>query len=191
MSVNQMDGYTPNAPDTVAGLDLRDSCVRMVWGSPNRDTSFFCHGWRRFTTRERFQRYWRRHLWHLRPRVALAGHSDPLGVAAWLGQQCLCIDWPCPTDCNLEGEMNLWGIPKTFTRAFDMALSANLRIQHDRVLSDRWLELQMLHRALARATEDLRRLSTSLRGIPLSRSLPPPWTPLDNLPPCVEDPIQF
>lgn len=180
------------APAMVAGIHLDKAVAHLVWGGPNEpDSGFYCHGWRRFSSRLDFQRYWKRHLWIFRPRVAVAGYSDPLGILPWLDRQGLCIEFPATSHCSDEGEMIMWGIPGTYARAFDVALSANLRVQHHRVLADGWLELQVLHRTLARVTDDLRRLSSNMTGIPPSLSLPSPISSLDDLPPYVQDPVPF
>lgn len=186
-----------DALDTAVGLDLgrgRPDGIRLVWGGHNDDHTFYCLAWRRFASRERFQHYWLRHLSHLQTRVAAYGRSDPLGIVAWLERQGVLVEWPAPTDRDLEGEMNLWMLPRAYTRAFDMALSANLRIRRDDVISDRWLRLQVLHHALAEITEDLRRLSINFGPPdPVSPSLPPPKTACEDrsLDPDEYDEIPF
>lgn len=181
-----------NAPAMVAGIHLDKAVARLVWGGPNEpDSGFYCDGWRRFSSRLAFQRHWNRHLRTFSPRVAVTGYFDPLGIVPWLDRQGLCIEFPETTYGDVEGQMVMWGIPGAYARAFDVALSANLRAQHHHVLADRWLELQVLHRTLARVTDDLRRLSSNMAGIPPTRSLPPPVTPLDDLPPYVDDPVPF
>lgn len=154
------EGLSP----VVVGMDLRGERVRLVWGVPDGESAFYVFGWRLFKSRSRFERFWTRMESRLgeprRLEAVVSGYSrDPLGILVWLRGQGVRLVQVLGTDLDVGSDLTLWGLPRTYRWAYDVALSGAYRTGAADRLHGLWIELQVAHRQVERITGDLRRLA--------------------------------
>lgn len=155
-------------PIIAIGIDISGGLARMVYGH-STEGEFDVLAWQCFRDIKRFEHYWKTRL-EAAPRkpssfrVAMPSHPYhpvDLGIGKWLEAKGIAVYRTAITGDGRQADLEVWGLPRTYGPAYDLALSAAYELDAAAILKGQWLTLESLTRELQQLSTELGRLSTA------------------------------
>lgn len=155
-------------PIIAVGIDISGGLARMVYGH-STEGEFDVLAWQCFRDPKRFERYWKTRL-EAAPckpssfRVAMPSypyHPVDFEIAKWLEARGIPVYRTAITGDARQADLEVWGLPRTYGPAYDLALCAAYELDGAAILKGQWLTLESLTRELQKLSTELGRLSTA------------------------------